>query len=131
MKSVKEIKEKVLATLRRPIDSVSVAEAIFILVILSALCGSCGILPGASDALPAVPAAPKQDLAATAVAAIPDVADAFSNLLQTFVITAVIVALMFPAARVAAVGVFVAFYNRIAQIFQSRDKGPDDRNGQA
>lgn len=78
-----------------------------------------------------LPEAPQKDLTETALEALPEVADAASNLLQTFVITAVIVALMFPAARVAAVGVFVAFYDRIAQIFKSRDKGPDDRNGQA
>lgn len=92
---------------------------------------SCGLFPGAPDVPTTLSPASRQDLTATAVQAIPEVADAFSNLLQTFVITAVIVAVMFPAARVAAVGVFVAFYDRIAQIFKSRDKGPDDRNGQA
>ena len=129
MKLLNTIKTWLVTYLKRPLESVSVGELVFVLLILMALCGSCGILPGSGSALPAVPV-PKQDLAATAVSALPEVADAFSNLLQTFVITAVIVALMFPAARLAAVGVFVAFYDRIAQIFKPRDKGSNDRNGQ-
>lgn len=62
------------------------------------------------------------DLGPAVVQALPEVAQATSNLLQTFVVTAVVVALFFPAARFAAVGVFVAFYEWVARLFRPRSK---------
>ena len=82
----------------------------------------CSMLPDFGGKPPVdVPVARNEDLGTKALEALPEVADAASNLLQTFVVTAVIVALVFPAARVAAVGVFVAFYSRISSWFAPKN----------
>lgn len=91
-----------------------------LLIGLGALSAGCSMLPDFGSK-PPVPSR-NDDLGTKALEALPEVADAASNLLQTFVVTAVIVALVFPAARVAAVGVFVAFYTRISSWFAPKDK---------
>ena len=70
------------------------------------------------------------DLGPAVVQVLPEVAQATSNLLQTFVVTAVVVALVFPAARFAAVGVFVAFYEWVARLFRPRQKEGGDKEVQ-
>ena len=81
---------------------------------------SCGmlssILPGGSKQ----PEGPPPDMGTKIIEVLPELANSGAYLLSTFVYTAVVVALVFPAARVAAVGVFVAFYDRVASWFRPK-----------
>lgn len=97
-------------------------EIIGVTLLIAAVSG-CASLPsfgGSSDE-----PAPPEDIGAQLVTALPEIADAGSRLLSTFVWTAVVIAIVFPAARVAAVGVFVAFYSRIASWFAPKEKDAD------
>jgi len=91
---------------------------IFLAVVLLLLT-SCGSIPFLGGGDPPA-GAPPRDVGAELVSAIPEIADSGARLLSTFVYTAVVVALVFPAARLAAVGVFVAFYDRIASWFRPK-----------
>lgn len=84
----------------------------------------CGLLPTAPDSAQG----PQGDLGQLFIEALPDVANAAANLLSTFVYTAVVVAFVFPAARFAAVGVFVAFYDRITSWIRPSPKPYDPPN---
>jgi hypothetical protein len=96
----------------------SPGEIIGVTCLLAAVSG-CTSLPsfgGGGDSEPA----PPEDIGAQLVEALPEIADAGSRLLSTFVWTAVVIAVVFPAARVAAVGVFIAFYDRVASWFRPK-----------
>lgn len=95
---------------------------IFLAIVLLFVLGGCSLPPllggggGGSDE----PASPPQDMGSKLIDVLPDLANSGAYLLSTFVYTAVVVALVFPAARLAAVGVFVAFYDRIASWFRPK-----------
>lgn len=97
----------------------SPAEIVGTTLLLASVTG-CASLPsmlgGGGDSEPG----PPEDIGAQLVEALPEIADAGSRLLSTFVWTAVVIAVVFPAARVAAVGVFIAFYDRVASWFRPK-----------
>ena len=95
---------------------IGVAFATALAGLLNLSCTSLPSFGGGGDAEPA----PPEDVGAQLVEALPEIADAGSRLLSTFVWTAVVIAVVFPAARVAAVGVFIAFYDRVASWFRPK-----------
>jgi len=90
------------------------------IAVASGLGLSCGMLTGLIDRTEGQPEGPPPDMGTKIIEVLPDLANSGAYLLSTFVYTAVVVALVFPAARVAAVGVFVAFYDRVASWFRPK-----------
>ena len=95
---------------------IGVAFATALAGLLNLSCASLFSPGGGGDIEPG----PPEDIGAQLVEALPEIADAGSRLLSTFVWTAVVIAVVFPAARVAAVGVFIAFYDRVASWFRPK-----------
>jgi len=67
-------------------------------------------------------AGPPPDMGAKVIDVLPELVNSGAYLLSTFVYTAVVVAIVFRPARAAAIGVFIAFYDRIAFWFKPKEK---------
>jgi len=108
---------------RRRRTAAAVAVWLMIAAMIAVASGlglSCGMLTGLIGGTERQPEGPPPDMGTKIIEVLPDLANSGAYLLSTFVYTAVVVALVFPAARVAAVGVFVAFYDRIASWFRPK-----------